>query len=119
MILRTIIENLERSEHLKRGYSMVQGPPDPQARVVGALGGTSTTTAKTLYFTEVDEVAYGLKPMNCLAHMLIYKSKLRSYRDLPLRLFELGLVHRHEKKRRDARPDQGARLHPGRRPPHL
>jgi threonyl-tRNA synthetase len=40
---------------------------------------------------------YGIKPMNCLAHMLIYKSKLRSYRDLPLRYFELGTVHRHEK----------------------
>ena len=52
---------------------------------------------ENMYFTEVDEVAYGLKPMNCLAHMLIYKSKLRSYRDLPSALFELGLVHRHEK----------------------
>jgi threonyl-tRNA synthetase len=50
-----------------------------------------------MYFTEVDNQAYGIKPMNCLAHMLIYKSKVRSYRDLPLRYFELGTVHRHEK----------------------
>jgi len=50
-----------------------------------------------MYFTEVDEQVYGIKPMNCLAHMLIYKSKIRSYRDLPLRYFELGTVHRHEK----------------------
>jgi threonyl-tRNA synthetase len=50
-----------------------------------------------MYFTEVDGQSYGVKPMNCLAHMLIYKSKRRSYRDLPQRYFELGMVHRHEK----------------------
>jgi threonyl-tRNA synthetase len=50
-----------------------------------------------MYFTEVEGQQYGLKPMNCLAHMLIYGSKLRSYRDLPLRYFELGTVHRHER----------------------
>ena len=52
---------------------------------------------ENMYFTEVDKQTYGIKPMNCLAHMLIYKSRLRSYRDLPLRYFELGTVHRHEK----------------------
>jgi len=50
-----------------------------------------------MYFTTVDGVDYGIKPMNCLAHMVIYKSKIRSYRDLPLRFFELGTVLRHEK----------------------
>ncbi|NMC48106.1 MAG: threonine--tRNA ligase, partial [Desulfovibrio sp.] len=50
-----------------------------------------------MYFTAIDEQAYGIKPMNCLAHMLVYKSRVRSYRDLPLRYFELGVVHRHEK----------------------
>jgi threonyl-tRNA synthetase len=50
-----------------------------------------------MYFTEVEGQSYGIKPMNCLAHMLIYKSKIRSYRDLPLRLFEMGIVHRHER----------------------
>jgi threonyl-tRNA synthetase len=50
-----------------------------------------------MYFTAIDEQVYGIKPMNCLAHMLIYKSRVRSYRDLPLRYFELGVVHRHEK----------------------
>jgi threonyl-tRNA synthetase len=50
-----------------------------------------------MYFTEVDEQLYGIKPMNCLSHMLIYKSKIRSYRDLPIRYFELGTVLRHEK----------------------
>lgn len=52
---------------------------------------------ENMYFTEVENQVYGIKPMNCLAHMLIYKSKIRSYRDLPLRYFELGTVHRHEK----------------------
>jgi threonyl-tRNA synthetase len=50
-----------------------------------------------MYFTEVEGKKYGLKPMNCLAHMLIYGSRLRSYKDLPLRYFELGTVNRHEK----------------------
>jgi threonyl-tRNA synthetase len=50
-----------------------------------------------MYFTEVEGQLYGIKPMNCLAHMLIYKSKIRSYRDLPIRYFELGTVLRHEK----------------------
>jgi threonyl-tRNA synthetase len=50
-----------------------------------------------MYYTVVDEQEYGIKPMNCLSHMLIYKSRIRSYRDLPLRYFELGTVHRHEK----------------------
>jgi threonyl-tRNA synthetase len=50
-----------------------------------------------MYFTEIEDQGYGIKPMNCLSHMLIYKSKIRSYRDLPLRYFELGTVHRHEK----------------------
>ena len=52
---------------------------------------------ENMYFTEVDEQGFGIKPMNCLAHMMIYKSHLRSYRDLPLRFFELGTVHRHER----------------------
>jgi threonyl-tRNA synthetase len=50
-----------------------------------------------MYFTEIDGQSYGIKPMNCLSHMMIYKTKVRSYRDLPKRYFELGTVHRHEK----------------------
>jgi threonyl-tRNA synthetase len=50
-----------------------------------------------MYFTKVEDAEYGIKPMNCLAHMLIYKSQIRSYRDLPIRYFELGTVYRHEK----------------------
>jgi len=50
-----------------------------------------------MYFTEIEGQKYGIKPMNCLAHMLIYRSRVHSYRDLPVRYFELGTVYRHEK----------------------
>ena len=49
-----------------------------------------------MYFTEIDENTYAIKPMNCPGSILLYKRQLQSYRDLPLRYCELGLVHRHE-----------------------
>jgi len=52
---------------------------------------------ENMYFTKIDEVEYGIKPMNCVSHIMVYKSDIRSYRDLPLRYFELGTVCRHEK----------------------
>jgi threonyl-tRNA synthetase len=96
MLLRYLIEEFERQEHLKRGYHMVQGPQILR-RELWERSGHFEHYRENMYFTEVEGGAYGIKPMNCLAHMLIYKSKLRSYRDLPLRYFELGTVHRHEK----------------------
>ncbi|PLX81724.1 MAG: threonine--tRNA ligase [Desulfuromonas sp.] len=95
-LLRTIIEDFERKEHLKRGYDIVMGPQILRTDL-WKTSGHYENYRDNMYFTEVDEQGYGIKPMNCLAHMLIYKSKLRSYRDLPLRYFELGTVHRHEK----------------------
>lgn len=95
-LLRYLIEEFERREHLKRGYHMVGGPQILR-REMWERSGHFDHYRENMYFTEVEGNAYGIKPMNCLAHMLIYKSKLRSYRDLPLRYFELGLVHRHEK----------------------
>jgi threonyl-tRNA synthetase len=95
-LLRTIIEDWERKEHLKRGYDIVIGPQILKADL-WKRSGHFDHYRENMYFTEVDEQAYGIKPMNCLSHMLIYKSKIRSYRDLPLRYFELGTVHRHEK----------------------
>ncbi len=95
-LLRYHIEEFERREHLKRGYHMVGGPQILR-REMWERSGHFDHYRENMYFTEVEGNAYGIKPMNCLAHMLIYKSKLRSYRDLPLRYFELGLVHRHEK----------------------
>jgi threonyl-tRNA synthetase len=96
MLLRYLIEEFERQEHLKRGYHMVQGPQILK-RELWERSGHFDHYRENMYFTEVEGQAYGIKPMNCLAHMLIYKSKVRSYRDLPLRYFELGTVHRHEK----------------------
>jgi threonyl-tRNA synthetase len=94
--LRNIIEDWERKEHLKRGYEMVMGPQILKAEL-WKRSGHFDHYRENMYFTEVENQAYGIKPMNCLSHMLIYKSKIRSYRDLPLRYFELGTVHRHEK----------------------
>jgi threonyl-tRNA synthetase len=96
MLLRYLIEEFERKEHLKRGYHMVHGPQILK-RELWERSGHFDHYRENMYFTEVEGQAYGIKPMNCLAHMLIYKSKVRSYRDLPLRYFELGTVHRHEK----------------------
>lgn len=95
-MLRTIIEDFERKEHLKRGYDIVMGPQILK-KDLWEKSGHYENYRENMYFTEIDEQGYGIKPMNCLAHMLIYKSQPRSYRNLPLRYFELGTVHRHEK----------------------
>ena len=95
-LVRAILEDFERKEHLKRGYQIVQGP-QLLRRELWEKSGHYDNYRENMYFTEIDDQAYGLKPMNCLAHMLIYKSRMRSYRDLPIRYFELGTVHRHEK----------------------
>ncbi|QAZ68597.1 threonine--tRNA ligase [Solidesulfovibrio carbinolicus] len=95
-LIRTIIEDFERREHLRRGYDLVRGPLILR-RELWERSGHYDNYRENMYFTEIDEQAYGIKPMNCLSHMLIYKSRVRSYRDLPQRYFELGVVHRHEK----------------------
>ena len=95
-MLRTILEDFERKEHLKRGYDIVLGPQILKTEL-WQRSGHYENYRENMYFTTVDEQGYGVKPMNCLAHMMIYKSSLRSYRDLPLRYFELGTVHRHER----------------------
>ncbi len=95
-MLRSLIENFERREHLKRGYQMVMGPQMLKADL-WKRSGHWDNYGEHMYFTEVEGQTYGIKPMNCLAHMLIYKSRIRSYRELPLRYFELGTVLRHER----------------------
>jgi threonyl-tRNA synthetase len=95
-MLRTILEDFEKKEHLKRGYQMVVGPHLLRLDLWRQSGHLENYRDK-MYFTKVEDVEYGIKPMNCLAHMLIYKSQIRSYRDLPIRYFELGTVYRHEK----------------------
>jgi len=80
----------------KRGYDIGFGAANPQSRSVEEVGHFDHYR-ENMYFTEVGRAGLRIKPMNCLAHMLIYKSRIRSYRDLPLRFFELGTVHRNEK----------------------
>jgi threonyl-tRNA synthetase len=95
-MLRTILEDFEKKEHLKRGYQIVLGPQLLRLELWKQSGHFENYRDK-MYFTKVEDAEYGIKPMNCLAHMLIYKSQIRSYRDLPLRYFELGTVYRREK----------------------
>ena len=95
-MLRTVLEDFERREHLKRDYDIVVGPQILKTDL-WQRSGHYENYRENMYFTEVDEQSFGVKPMNCLSHMMIYKSQLRSYRDLPLRYFELGTVHRHER----------------------
>jgi threonyl-tRNA synthetase len=95
-LLRKIIEDYEKTEHLKRGYQMVITPHIMQAGL-WKTSGHYDYYKENMYTFKIDEKEFVLKPMNCPGHILIYKSKMRSYRDLPIRFFELGTVYRHEK----------------------
>lgn len=95
-LVRTLLEDFEKKEHLRRGYQIVMGPQMLKVDL-WKKSGHWEHYRENMYFTEVEGAQYGIKPMNCVAHMLIYKSEIRSYRDLPQRYFELGTVHRHEK----------------------
>jgi len=95
-LLRVTLEEFERQEHLRRGYQLVIGPQILRTDL-WKKSGHWDNYRDNMYFTEIDDQGYGLKPMNCLAHMFVYRSHLRSFRDLPFRLFELGTVQRHEK----------------------
>ena len=95
-LVRKIIEDYEKEEHLKRGYQLVITPHIMQAEL-WKTSGHLDYYKENMYIFKIDGKEFVLKPMNCPGHMLIYKSKVRSYRDLPLRLFELGTVYRHEK----------------------
>ncbi len=95
-LLRYLLEDFERKEHLKRGYQFVVGPHILKLDM-WKRSGHFDNYREFMYFTKIDDVDYGIKPMNCLSHIMVYNSKVRSYRDLPLRYFELGTVCRHEK----------------------
>ncbi|MDR1164908.1 MAG: threonine--tRNA ligase [Deltaproteobacteria bacterium] len=95
-LMRVLLENFEREEHLRRGYQVVMGPQILKSGL-WLKSGHLDYYKENMYFTEIDGVGYAIKPMNCLGHMFVYRSKIRSFRDLPLRLFELGTVQRHEK----------------------
>ncbi len=94
-ILRTVIEDFLKKEHEKRGYQLVISP-HIMRRDIWATSG-HLQMEYPMYFFDIEGHGYGIKPMNCPAHILIYKSKTRGHRDLPLRFFELGTVYRHER----------------------
>ncbi len=95
-ILRKIIEDYEKEEHLKRGYEMVITPHIMQGEL-WKTSGHYDYYRENMYTFKIENKEFVLKPMNCPGHILIYKSKTRSYKDLPIRYFELGTVYRHEK----------------------
>jgi len=95
-MLRKIIEDYVREEHLKRGYEMVITPHILKGKL-WEISGHMDHYRDNMYFFNVDDDEYAVKPMNCPGHNLIYNSRLRSYRDLPIRFFELGSVYRQEK----------------------
>lgn len=95
-MLRSVIENYIRSEHLKRGYELVIGPHIMKSDI-WIRSGHYDYYKENMYIFKIEDQEYAIKPMNCPGHILVYKSKTRSYRDLPLRYFELGTVYRNEK----------------------
>jgi len=95
-LLRLIIEEFERKEHLKRGYLPVITPHLMQADL-WKISGHWDNYRENMFFLQVDMKDYAVKPMNCPGHVLIYRSTVRSYRDLPLRFFEMGTVYRYER----------------------
>ncbi len=95
-LLRTFIEDYEKKEHLKRGYQLVITPHIMDV-ALWKISGHYEYYKENMYSFITEGKEFVLKPMNCPGHILIYKSKTRSYKDLPLRLFELGTVYRREK----------------------
>lgn len=95
MILRNELEKFWREEHMKTGYQEIRTPIILN-RELWERSGHWDHYKENMYFTRIDDEDYAIKPMNCPGGMLVYKQSLHSYRDLPLRTCEMGLVHRHE-----------------------
>lgn len=94
--LRSKLEQMLYKIHRLRGYEPVRGPELLKAEA-WKISGHYANYRENMYFTNIDEQEYGIKPMNCVGHIKIYQNDVRSYRDLPLKFFEYGVVHRHEK----------------------
>ncbi|HOB20299.1 MAG TPA: threonine--tRNA ligase, partial [Candidatus Atribacteria bacterium] len=95
MIIRNELENFWRKEHTKRGYQEIKTPIILN-RDLWVRSGHWDHYQENMYFTRIDDMDFAIKPMNCPGSMLLYKRRIHSYRDFPLRVGELGLVHRHE-----------------------
>ena len=96
MILRNILEDFWRKIHVKNGYQEIKTPIILNEELWHRSGHWDHYK-ENMYTTKIDNEDYGIKPMNCPGGMIVYKSEMHSYRDLPIRCGELGLVHRHEK----------------------
>ncbi|OUR70310.1 threonine--tRNA ligase [Arcobacter sp. 31_11_sub10_T18] len=93
--LRSKLEHLLYKAHRIRGYEPVRGPEILKAQM-WKTSGHYDNYKENMYFTTIDEQEYGIKPMNCVGHVQIFKNSPVSYKDLPMKLFEYGVVHRHE-----------------------
>ena len=96
-IIRKEMEDWMRAEYLKRGYSLVYTPHVARRQLWQTSGHEGYYASNMFDVMELDDAEYRLKPMNCPFHILIYKDSLKSYRDLPVRLGELGTVYRYER----------------------
>jgi len=96
-IIRKEMEEWMRSEYLKRGYSLVYTPHVARRQLWQTSGHEGYYAQNMFDVMELDDAEYRMKPMNCPFHILIYKDSLKSYRDLPVRLGELGTVYRYER----------------------
>ncbi|MDD6271916.1 MAG: threonine--tRNA ligase [bacterium] len=95
MILRNQLENFWYEEHTKEGYEFIK-TPIMLNKDLWELSGHWYNYRENMYTSEIDDKTFAVKPMNCPGGMLVYKNSLHSYKDLPLRVGELGQVHRHE-----------------------
>ncbi|MBO5414076.1 MAG: threonine--tRNA ligase [Bacilli bacterium] len=95
MILRNELENFWYKEHTKENYEFIK-TPIMLNKDLWELSGHWFNYRENMYISEIDEKTFAIKPMNCPGGMLVYKNSLHSYKDLPLRVGELGQVHRHE-----------------------
>ncbi len=96
MVLRNILEDYWRKIHRQNGYVEIKTPMILNEELWHRSGHWDHYK-ENMYTTKIDDTDYGIKPMNCPGGMIVYKSKMHSYRELPIRAGELGLVHRHEK----------------------
>jgi threonyl-tRNA synthetase len=96
-MIRYLVEMFEQKEQLERGYDLVYTPHIASERIYQISGHLETYRENMYSPMSIEEVDYYLKPMNCPGHIMIYKSQVRSYRDLPIRYAELGTVYRYER----------------------
>ncbi|CAI8194266.1 MAG: Threonine--tRNA ligase 2 [Arcobacter lacus] len=93
--LRSKLEHILYKAHRVRGYEPVRGPEMLKSDM-WKISGHYQNYKENMYFTTIDEQEYGIKPMNCVGHIQIFKNDIVSYKELPLKFFEYGVVHRHE-----------------------